>query len=302
MITGQEDLTRLKLVAESVKSFALVALVVGLLAMAGLQTVKDLLPIRKWFHKFWIKLWFHEGVRSFRTAEKMPPAAPPKDLTRETVSSLRRFREAAMREATKDESSPSGHGDGFPDNLAADVAVRDLVKLATAGDEETLFNLPIEHLCGQINAAVQLALEHADNHVVFLWCIGRFDKPDDFDEILSPPLELLRRSQSGLEGARQKEVDDYAGARARVTQRLQRAVDGFQIIVGSRWKLLLQYASIILSMLLAIVALHFTRSDITAPPPITGEYLLTVLGVGLAGGFIAPIARDILARLQTQRT
>ncbi|MGC2467576.1 MAG: hypothetical protein WA517_20450 [Candidatus Acidiferrum sp.] len=178
--------------------------------------------------------------------------------------------------------------------------MRDLVKLATAGDANALFNLPIEQLCGQMNAAVQLALEHPDNHVVFLWCIGRFAKPDDFDLILDPPLEQLRRSQAGPESADREKLDNYAGARARISQRLQRAVDGFQIAAGSNWKLVLQSASIILSMLLAYLALHFNPGSTELHAKAGGRFL-TVLGVGFAGGFIAPIARDILARLQAQR-
>ena len=322
--------------ASQLKFFGTVVLIIGFLCMAILQTIKDLLPWRRSFQKRCMIRWLADGVTAFRQTTKFDDGKPPEELLAELqesyeANSKERQREHSVEDFLQAFLNAKELLREYPRNRRAatlrmpwdrkidpfdstviDIALFDLAKLATAGDEKALYNLPIEQLCGQVNAALQLALENPSAHVVLLWCMGHFASSTDFDDFLNPPLTELHKVQNDISVDRVS-LDTYATARTRVSQKLQRGVDGFQIAAGNHWKLILQVASIVLSMLLAIIALMFPlgiASEATKGAPITflhtlenvGQDFLIVVGIGLAGGFIAPIARDLLAVLQRLRT
>ena len=85
-----------------------------------------------------------------------------------------------------------------------------------------------------------------------------------------------------------------------LSQNLQRAVDGFQIATGTRWKLVLQSASIGISIVFAAIVLgfsmgfHYFREDFL-------RGIVACIVIGLAGGFIALVLRDLMALLATAR-
>jgi len=301
-------------VATQLKFFGTVVLIIGLLSMAILQTAKDLLPWRRSFQKRCMRRWLAEGARTFLFREN------PSESKRGSV--LQAFKVALNAKVPNPDYFRSGRAATLkfpwdrqlesPVATVVDFALFDLARLATAGDEKALYDLPIEQLCGQINAALQLALESPLAHAVLLWCMGHFTNATDLDEVLNPPLGELQKLQNDSSVDRTK-LDVYATARTRVSQKLQRGVDGFQIAAGNHWKSVLQWASIVLSMVLAILALVFPLGIapvVAREVPLTrlqilqmlGQHFLIVLGIGLAGGFIAPIARDLLAVVSRLRS
>ena len=46
--------------------FATALAAVGVISMAFIQTVKDMLPVRRWFQAWWVREWLQEQARQAR--------------------------------------------------------------------------------------------------------------------------------------------------------------------------------------------------------------------------------------------
>lgn len=223
---------------------------VGVLTMAALQTIKDMLPARRWFQATWVRAWLDRQARA----------------------------------------TPAIHGSA----VNAERAEEDLIRLATSDDRAALYDLPIEQVAGQMNAAAQVVLDYPWDHEHLLRCLGAQANVDDLRKLLDtrPPATGPRPQPSPEE--RSALID----ARNRVTHQIQRALDGLQISAGFRWKLYLQIASIALSALFVWIGLMlFVKEPIDVFVRHLPLYVLTAI----FGGFLAPVARDLLAALQQLR-
>jgi len=169
---------------------------------------------------------------------------------------------------------------GLPPTAAA-TAENDLVKLAVDGDAAALYDLQIEQLCGQYTAAIQIVLEYPANYPDLLRVTASQAQPADVDVVLTGPEVAVPPAQAFLD------------ARNRVTHQCQRAIDALQIAAGFRWKWIFQLASILLSVVLAWIAMSYKPT--IAPNPVS------VLVTALLAGFLAPVVKDLLAVLQKAR-
>ncbi|MBZ5570736.1 MAG: hypothetical protein LAO09_02515 [Acidobacteriia bacterium] len=166
--------------------------------------------------------------------------------------------------------------------------------LRCAGQERGryyLYSLPIEELCGQINAAMQAVMEKADTYGDLIRVFAVTASKDDLEKVVKlPPLLAIRDDMPSDE---RKKIEEYAQARNHVAHHIERAVDGLQITIGSRWKILLQGCSVALGILFAAlgVGIEWMRGNCWAA-------VRDVLSVGLVAGYLAPVARDILVRIQ----
>lgn len=234
----------LSLFADSVyrQIFEFVAAVtaIGIVVMAIIQSVKDMFPVRRWFHRSFVHAWLAHKARESR-------------------------------------------GDGSP---SAKRAASDLVRLATTGDEQALFDLPIEQLCGQVAAAAAQSLDYPARHKDLLRCLAASADPADVDLVVTSAEQERGEIETAAERARMALVD----ARTRVMHQVQRSVDALQISAGYRWKWYMQLAAFILSYALTVVAVLFSNS-----PDSFGQRLLLAIPLGIVGGFVAPVARDLIA-------
>lgn len=178
-------------------------------------------------------------------------------------------------------------------NTSAREAEHQLIALATAGDAKAFYDLPVEQMCGQANAAAQLVLEYPDRYEALLRVLGASGDPRDLDVLLEAgrsrpngdtPPEPRPRSQA--------EVD----ARTRLTSLVQRSLDGLQISASAQWRFLLQGISFLLSYTFTIVGVSMYSQN-----GASGRQIFSTILVGLAAGFLAPIARDLVAALQRAR-
>lgn len=218
---------------DALVQFAAAAAAIGLLAMAVIQSVKDMVPVRRWYQRAFVGAWLGHKARDH-----------------------------------------ARHGAPAPD---AGRASADLVALATTGDAHALFDLPVEQLCGQTSAAAAQALDYPARHADLLRCLAASADPADIDAVI-----------------RATEIDAAAAidARTRVMHQVQRGIDALQISLGFRWKWILQLASFALSYAIAVLGIAATQ----APLSMT-EALSTAVPLGLAGGFVAPLARDLVVAL-----
>ncbi len=177
------------------------------------------------------------------------------------------------------------------------AAEKDLVQLATDGDYNSFYNLPIEQLCGQANAAAQAALDNPKMHALLLRCLGSEADPNDLSTIIGgPPPEARKpRAQFAPDDPSLGRVDDYVDARNRVAHQIQRAIDSLQVSAGQRWKFWIQLLSMAISLIIACLGVSFFGE-------LYGwQRVETIIAVALLGGFFAPIARDLIAGLQQLR-
>lgn len=175
-----------------------------------------------------------------------------------------------------------------------DRAEEDLIRLATSGDRAALFDLPIEQVTGQMNAAAQIVLDFPWEHEHLFRCLAAQAPAVDLAALLGarPPAEGPRPPLSAE--ARSAQID----ARNRVTHQVQRGLDGLQISAGFRWKLYLRGASIAVSAVIVGLGLALLAEE---PPELFLLHLPLYVVTAIVGGFVAPVARDLVAALEGLR-
>jgi hypothetical protein len=233
-------------------SFLGAVVIVGLLSMVTIQLAKDFFSLRFRFQRAWIRQWIEERFRASSFVQINPEIV----------------------------SSPSRS------------IYYDLLSLAGAPDGGGyLLSLPIEQLCGQINAAIQAALENPESHQPLIATFASTANITDLSIFFGPrPSLVINEKQSEFQ---RQEIERYAEARNRVAHQAERAVDNLQISIGSKWKLSLQGASIVLSLFFAGVGIgHYWTNASPAAKIRDG------IAIGLIAGYLAPVARDIVAKIQ----
>jgi hypothetical protein len=224
---------------------------IGLLSMALIQVLKDLLPVRRWFQRYWVLQWLQQRRALLGNSSDLPPI--------EKVES-------------------------------------DLVQLSTDGDSKSLYNLPIEQLCGQLNSAAQAVLDHPNDHNALLRHLASKASANDIETVLRCSERYREQAGIKLEGPELSAFSKCVDARNRVAHQVQRAMDALQLSAGNRWKLWIQIFSIALSGIMAAIGVSFfgeihgclRRTEVT-------------LAVAILGGFFAPVARDLIAGMQSVR-
>lgn len=259
MILDQPAVQGLQSLTHWILIIILPLLGIAALAMAVIQTAKNMLPLRQWFQRNCVNSWLAARARTARSAT---PA------------------------------------------INVEQAKTDLVHLTTAGDPAALYSLPIEQLCGQINAATQLILDYPVHHWDLLRCLASQSNPDDLAAI-NPPnpatqvarRALLRKPSVTLTDDEHNQVDELVAARNRLSHQIQRAVDALQISIGFRWKFWMQLASIVLSAVLAALALLATGHSLSS-----AHAMCFIVLAAIFSGVLAPIARDLTAAIEQTRT
>jgi hypothetical protein len=264
--------------------YALVASLVGALSMALLQTLKDIFPIRSWFQKARLRKWYEDKQG------KMSKLFQPEN--RQKFTDFLKFQGLTDDQIQKYLGGYSYANDSTSKS-SFEVFQYQLLSLSTDGNESAFYDLPIEQMCGQMNTCAQLAIEY----------------PIRFTNVLSPlvasadPLDiyllfLLPTPIQGMDNPDTKAINSlYSEARNRIGHHIQRAVDAIQISFGSSWKKYMQVASIILSGLICALGVGFLDTQMTIFQRIALALVSAVLG-----GFLAPVARDLVAALQKLRS
>jgi len=159
-----------------------------------------------------------------------------------------------------------------------------LVELSAGGEENAFYDLVIEQMVAQMNAAAQITLEYPQVYFPLLSILSQGASIDDVTRIVT-------RAMNEEQQPDQRDLD----ARNRVGHRIQRNLDGIQIALGSRWKLWMQIVAITLTVLFVEIAIVTNVKDYTFSTLLMGVVL------GIVGGYLAPVTRDVVAALQTIR-
>jgi hypothetical protein len=248
-------------IADRAADFLIAFAALGGVTMAVIQTLKELTPIRARFNERALTSWLRQSIRQSR------------QLTRATgqegaaVDGATEARVVKLADACKDE----------------------LITLATAGMGSALFSLDTERMAGQINAAAGIVVDFPTNHLTLLRCLAVHASKDDIKDVLQ--MHALSRATGQSPSAVEARVE----ARVRLMHQVQRNIDAFQIATAFAWKQRLQMAALLISMTLGLATVLWS---------VAGGRLVGVgrgLAFGLAAGFLAPIAHDLLGILNRGR-
>jgi hypothetical protein len=182
---------------------------------------------------------------------------------------------------------------GLPTNFW--VAEKQLVLLATDGDQRSFYNLDIDKLCGQWNAAIQIVLDSPELYPDLFQCVAARARKSDFMKVrgrefpgpLPPDVEAklpLEKQEERL-NLRLK----FSVARTHVTHQIQRAIDSFQINTAFRWKWIMQLSSYFVSIGLG----EYAISNYAGVKVTTNGFF-----AALMAGFLAPVANNLLRVIQ----
>jgi hypothetical protein len=256
----QEILTGLGTITVWIKTWAVPLAAIGTVSMALLQTAKNLFPLRSGFQR-----------RRFRKWLETASATPPGWTTHEDLKSLK---------------------------FDSKTAETDLIALASAGDSESFYELPIEQMCTQIRGVSTVVLDYPAEHAALLHCLVSQANSADIEHVLVPPtVEVLSKRPDQQSDHEKKKVREYAAAKTRLAAQTRCTIDAIQTSIGSRWKRSLQLASFFLSAILGWVSLLLGVNK-----PETIPSFPSVLLIGLLSGFLAPVARDLVAAVESWRS
>lgn len=241
---------------------------IAALSMAIIQTAKNMFRLRYWFQRAHVESWLAGRAAS----APAPQTAGAAQLTADPVP-----------------------------------AKEHLLRLAASGDAHALYSLPIEQLCGQINASTQILLDYPKLHWSLLNTLASKAHGEDLDTIRTTDQEKLKefsrttpaesaQFRDPAYAANRKQLADYVEARNRISHQIQRSVDSLQISVSLRWKFWMQLASILISAFLGFIALVIVGHPLNTPSAATFILLSAVFS-----GLIASSARDLLAALERIR-
>ncbi len=220
----------------------------GTLAMAILQLIKDLTPVRRGYQRAWLAKWIARHVHDYNAAR----------------GAMRSLPQASPRETE-----------------------RLLIELATGGDDRAFYELAIEQMVAQMNAAVQITLDYPKKYSELLIVLS---EGADVQDVAA----VVNQSPEGSKAKKTQPSKDYLEARTRVGHRIQRNLDAVQIALGSAWQFWMQSTAVILSVLVLECGVLQTVGWNT-------NAMLLAVPVGIISGYLAPVARDLVAALQTLR-
>jgi len=182
-------------------------------------------------------------------------------------------------------------------DVCTSKAETDLIVLATSGDEQAFYNLPIEDLCAQIRDAVPVILDYPHLHEDLFCCLASQASADDIRRLLDPPPPetFLKRGEQSTDDEK-RVIREYAAAKTRLAAQVRCSIDAIETSIGFRWKYSLQLASLVLSAIIGVVALHLGAGPDRAYPTVGATIM-----IGLLSGFLAPVARDLVAAIEKWR-
>jgi hypothetical protein len=176
-------------------------------------------------------------------------------------------------------------------------AETDLVALVTSGDRDAFYNSDIDQICTQIKSALTAVLDYPELHKDLVQCLASTAEKDDVCKLFHlPHADIFLKAATQSTPQERQAIREYAIAKTRVGAEMRSTVDAIQNSISFRWKRRLQIISVFLSAAIGVIALHVGASPGLVPT------LGATLVIGLLSGFLAPVARDLLAAVGSWRS
>lgn len=172
-----------------------------------------------------------------------------------------------------------------------DSAYRSLLALAVGGEHNAgaLFDQSTSKMMGQIQAAVNIALEFPESYPEFFRHItrvpGQAGVETDIQSWRAYSSRAVKGDLSNENTADQQVIREGTQARARLDHLVARKLDAFQNATEYRWALINQ----VISVLLGTMILWYALAGTGAPK--------AAYAVAVMGGLVAPFAKDVVSAL-----
>jgi hypothetical protein len=268
----------LKQITDAVERWAVPLAAIGSVSMAFIQAGKNVTPIRAWFQRVRLRKWLLASIRADRDVN---------ESTRISHWLKTTFRNRSTEEEKKQQT------------MLRKVE-EDLISLATSNDISALYNLPSDELCDQIRKVVSVILDYPEFHRDLLRCLARGASRSDVNTLMK---EQESTGDDNQFPENQKEAfRKFSEAKGRILVQVRCSVDAIQTSIGFRWKFWLQLISMILSGILGVVALNLGAINSDKGAMDRPAIFWTSVLIGLLAGFLAPVARDLVAALEKLRS
>jgi hypothetical protein len=240
--------------------------------MALIQAAKNQTPIRNWFQRFKLLEWLRASLVGDYSAGRFKRFSNRLKRRFGGSPEVRKFQEEHIRRVEQE-----------------------LVLLATSGDPAAFYDLQIEDMCGQIRKVLSVILDYPKLHKDLLCFLARGAARADIEKLLGEGEPATLDPQTQNAEAEKETFREYAAAKNRILVQIRCSVDAIQTSIGFRWKFWLQSASMILSAVLGAVSIHLAA--ISGATGKMSTFWSSIL-VGFLAGFLAPIARDLIATIE----
>jgi hypothetical protein len=261
-------------ISEFILRYAVTLAAIGALAMALLEAAKALMSVRDRFHKNIVRGW----VERARTSA---PLIAELGLTTRTDEQFHRLVYAQLIRLTTGEDV----GDEAAKAMAASV---EGVPWDVSA-KNALFALELDRMMGQIQDAADTALSnpalYPDLYLFLAAGAGTEDIRNWYAWAGTPAAQTSEDRQLA-----KRQADTYA----RVRQLIRRRLDAFQLTAAYRWQTLNQFASVTLGAVLLFLSLLWQR------PANASVWVL--IPASVLGGFLAPVAKDLVIALKRVRS
>jgi|SRR5947209_7018162 len=172
-----------------------------------------------------------------------------------------------------------------------------LIRLAADEDLKAFYNSEIDDLYKEMSAAIQILIDYPDESPELLKWIVSSKNNHLIDLILaaSEPREYPLHNddiKSVIPTAPSYDRHEIFDARNRIKAFADQAIMAFKISTANAWKRDLHILSYVISVIIVIIALSRLNQ---------GKNIIGILITAAIAGFLAPVARDILAAIQKLR-
>jgi hypothetical protein len=232
--------------------------VISALAMAILQSVKEISTLREDYNRKHFLVWL--GRRSsFVTPAPQNPATYSND------------------------------------------AEGELLRIATDRDQYAFYGGDVAAMCAQFSGAATVLLDYPELSPQLFYLLTINGEPNDVNLLLSakplPPMPILANQTLTYAQLKQAALDRQAliDARNRIRHQLTQSISSFQSTVSARWERTMKFWAWLISLLLTFLAGALagllTGND-------AGAHIVLLFLASAISGFLAPIARDLVAALE----
>jgi|SRR5579872_5080109 hypothetical protein len=316
--TTQDIVSGLQTIASWLASWVVPLTAVGTLSMAVLQTAKNLFPLRRRFQRKRIREFLADSINELPSKvfvrvmeleyhlDQLTPAHTHSVVLAEKTEAsatgairlephLDRLKSAHPRSGSMAETTEASAASETPEErIESRRAELDLISLVAAGDENAFYDLPIDDLAAQVKGVGSVILDYSRLHSTLLVCLATKANPSDLLLVLDPPSHDPLYDESDEQKFEDKQfIKKYAAAKSRIATQLRCSIESMQTSIAFQWKRALQLASFVLSFIFGVsaVGLGSTFKDHVVK-------IIASLAIGVVAGFIAPVARDLVAGIE----
>jgi hypothetical protein len=306
----QSDVTEgLKQITSAVMQLAIPLAAIGATSMAFIQATKNVTSVWSAFQRVKLRQWLGASLRGDHSYEWIPGWA-------KTLPSRLRGGDH-LRQKNKQRK----------DELECIRSIeQDLILLATSGDANSFYALAIEDSCDQIRKVLSVVLDYPESHLALLLCLAGREGYPDVDKLVPKHLRTEEGGSHGSESNEDQEVPkaehvvgrhparnrkvpaenaalrEMTEAKSRLVIKLRCSVDAIQTSIGFRWKFYMQAASMALSAVLGAAAVEIGAIAGHKPAMDKLSFALVAVLTGVLAGFLAPVARDLVAAIEKLRS